>query len=116
MPLYEFISIAVPEFRNFLVDSPEWYKHEMNYGVASRLLAFLQDLRKRADDDAIARLMERVEYGMLQPEHISCALCLDFIQPIADLPGDERAEFVSKLGPLSRECYDLQWPSLEPGS
>lgn len=60
--------------------------------------------------------MERVEYGMLQAEQISSALCLDFIQPIADLPDDERAEFLGQLGPLSRECYDLQWPPAGAGS
>jgi hypothetical protein len=109
MPLYEFISIAVPEFRHFLADAPEWYRLEMNYPVAGRPLDFLQDLRKESNEDAIARLMERVEYGMLQPEHISSALCIDFIQPIADLPDNERAEFLSMLGPKSRECYDLQW-------
>jgi hypothetical protein len=106
--LYEFVSAALPEFRDFLAAAPEWYKQEMNYAVARRLLDFMMDLRHRSDAVNVNRLLERVELGMQEADHISGALCLDFIQPIADLPEDQRSEFVQKLGEASRRCYDSQ--------
>ncbi len=80
----------------------------MNYGVARRLLDFTLDLRNRKASADVVRVMQRVEKGMLEPEHISSGLCLDFIQPIADLEEDERTDLVGKLGPMARSCYDMQ--------
>jgi hypothetical protein len=106
--LYDYITEEIPDFQDFLRDSPDWYKQEVDYGVARRLLDFAQLLHTQGNTAELSRLMRRVESGMRQPENISGALCLDFVQPIADLPAEDNSALLAMLGVDSRSCYDSQ--------
>jgi predicted glycoside hydrolase/deacetylase ChbG (UPF0249 family) len=107
MTVFELIVEQFPEFDTFTQIYPAWYRSEVNYGMALRALEFAQELKRTNRHDELKRLFEHIEDGMSR-EDVETALCLDFVQRISDVAREGEADFLPLLGPLSRQCYDLQ--------
>ena len=106
MTVFAFILEQFPEFDAFTSDYPAWYRTEMNYGMAIRALEFAQELKRTNRFADLQRLFDHVEAGMLRSD-VETPLCIDFVQRISELTRDEKADFVARLGPSAKKCYDL---------
>ena len=108
MSVFDYIETRFPDFRMFLKDEPQWYLEEMDYQVARRLLDYAVMLNAAGRNDDLSRLFTVVEDAFEDKSAIADALCIDFVQPIADI-GTVRPVFVRLLGPLLKTCYDAQF-------
>ena len=105
MTVFDFIVKEFPEFDAFTSSEPDWYRNEVNYGMAIRALDYAVDLKRRSKEAELERLFQHVEAGM-RVEYVGDALCIDFIQRLSDLATAYEPDFVKLLGPLSKQCYE----------
>ena len=105
MTVYQYVVGHFPEFQSYVVNEPDWYRDDFNYGVANRVLDFAVDLKRRGDVETLGRLFHHIELG-LSRDDIENPLCLDFVQRIPDIAAEYKDDFVQLLGPEARRCYD----------